>query len=122
MLMGMFDRVRCKYPLPDPDAQDLEFQSKTTPAQWLDDYIITQDGRLLHEAYEIRADESEDSSRGGFMERIDQRWETVDFSGPLEIHARGKSPEGETTWYAYWFWVKDGRVADLQRSQEMSQS
>ena len=43
--MGLYDNVRCRYPLPDQEAQDFRFQTKSTPAPYLDDYEITEDGR-----------------------------------------------------------------------------
>ena len=51
--MGLFDRVRCRYPLPDPVAQDLEYQSKSTPAQYLHQYEITPDGERFFFAMEL---------------------------------------------------------------------
>lgn len=50
--MGMFDTLRCKYPLPVTGASDLVYQTKDTPAQWLDYYEIREDGTLWHEAYD----------------------------------------------------------------------
>ena len=46
--MGMFDVVRCEYPLPDPRYQDLEFQTKAFD-NVLDHYTITADGRLVRQ-------------------------------------------------------------------------
>lgn len=47
--MGLFDTVRCDYPLPDPRLQDAEFQTKDLdPA--LEHYTITVDGRLVRQA------------------------------------------------------------------------
>ena len=45
--MGMFDYLRCRYPLPNPDHQDLEFQTKSFPGPALEQFEITPDGRLL---------------------------------------------------------------------------
>ena len=47
--MGLFDTVKCEYPLPDPAHQDLEFQTKDFECL-LDHYRITRDGRLVREA------------------------------------------------------------------------
>jgi hypothetical protein len=49
--MGMFDYVKCEYPLPIPEMQGRTFQTKSI-ADWpgMDTYTITTDGRLiLHE-------------------------------------------------------------------------
>jgi hypothetical protein len=113
--MGMFDNVRCRYALPDPEAQDLEFQSKSTPAQRLDNYVITADGRLLHEDYDERWEDTEESPFGFYLHRENIRWVPVDFRGELEIHEVVEQPDGTRKWYSYLFWFKDNRVADLQR-------
>jgi hypothetical protein len=47
--MGVFDYIRCDFPLPDGFAGGVKFQTKDTPAQYLETYIITSDGRLLDE-------------------------------------------------------------------------
>jgi len=47
--MGLFDTVKCKYPLPNPKHQDLEFQTKDLECL-LGEYTITADGRLLRHA------------------------------------------------------------------------
>lgn len=50
--MGTFDYLRCKYPLPLAGANALTFQTKNTPAQFLDTYELREDGTLWHEAYD----------------------------------------------------------------------
>ena len=47
--MGMFDRVHCDLPLPDPKHQDLEFQTKDLDCL-LDRYTISAEGRLVRQA------------------------------------------------------------------------
>jgi hypothetical protein len=113
--MGLFDSVRCHYPLPDLDDQDLEYQSKTTPAQSLDRYVITPDGRLLHEAYDTRLEETPAAPFGFYLHRENLRWEAVDFRGQLEIHTAVDLPDGRWRWCSYLLWFKGGRVADVQR-------
>lgn len=45
--MGVFDDIRCKYPLPaDPKFQDRTYQTKDTPKQFLELYEIGADGIL----------------------------------------------------------------------------
>jgi hypothetical protein len=55
--MGMFDTIRCEYPLPAPPqlagAQGLEYQTKDTPIQFFDNYKISADGFLYHLDYDI---------------------------------------------------------------------
>jgi hypothetical protein len=119
--MGLFDRVRCKYPLPDPEAQDLEYQTKSTFSPYLENYVITPEGRLLKEEYDIR-EESAPEAPGGFrLLRENGRWVQADFRGELEIHTTVPLPDGSLRWYSYLFWFKDNRVADLQRGTQWGQ-
>lgn len=45
--MGMFDYVRCDYPLPSQEDVGQEFQTKDFDAPFLRHYVITADGRLI---------------------------------------------------------------------------
>ena len=51
--MGMFDEIRCDYPLPDREVQAHVFQTKSLDSG-LDKYTISRDGRLIlhHVRYE----------------------------------------------------------------------
>lgn len=117
----MFDHVRCRYPLPDSEAQNLEYQSKSTPALALDNYVITPDGHLLHEDYDTRMEENAVAPFGFYLHRENCRWEAVDFRGELEIHTSVKQPDGTLKWYSYLLWFKDNRVADMQRGTSWGQ-
>ncbi len=44
--MGMFDELKCEYPLPDADVQDRTFQTKSLECL-MDRYTITREGRLI---------------------------------------------------------------------------
>ena len=44
--MGLFDTIRCEYPLPVAAHQDLEYQTKDL-GSLLENYTITRDGRLI---------------------------------------------------------------------------
>jgi hypothetical protein len=49
--MGMFDYVKCEYPLPEgaPDwAKGVYFQTHDTPRQFMENYTITAEGRLIY--------------------------------------------------------------------------
>lgn len=94
--MGMFDGVRCRYPLPWPEVQEDTWQSKDTPAQYLELYEIRADGSLWHEA---------DSEKGS-------HWLPVsDYSGELEMHTLVRYPDRPGhTWYSVQFLFKDGLV------------
>lgn len=62
--MGVFDYIRCEYELPDKWEQDVPFQTKDTPKQWLNTYTITKNGNLI---------DNDDGS-------------TVDFHGDLNFY------------------------------------
>ncbi len=51
--MGMFDDIRCKYPLPIDGANGLDYQTKDTESQYCDLYEIREDGTLWHEDYDM---------------------------------------------------------------------
>ena len=88
--MGMFDYLKCKYPLPDAGDNDLEYQTKDTPAQFLDNYEIRADGSLWHLDYCIE-DRSDPNAEGlarlvGRLSRVNERWEPVPFTGEIRFY------------------------------------
>lgn len=73
--MGLFDNLHCDYPLPDPEFQNEDFQTKDLE-QTLSRYRITRDGRLWYLRREVdplaphvflptATDESEDMNYHG---------------------------------------------------------
>lgn len=114
MIMGMFDRVRCRYPLPWFEVQEVVWQSKDTPAQFLDQYEIREDGTLWHEAYTLRVEETEESMLGFYLHRDDEHWVPVsDFCGELEIHHTRNMRTSPRIEYSVRFWFRDGKVKDI---------
>ncbi|MFZ9812193.1 MAG: hypothetical protein ACO3DD_03800, partial [Burkholderiaceae bacterium] len=61
--MGMFDYLKCKYPLPGVGDNDLQYQTKDTPAQMIDHYEIRAAGSLWHLNYDIE-DRSDPNAQG----------------------------------------------------------
>ena len=57
--MGLFDEVKCAYPLPDAEHQEREFQTKDLESL-MDRYTITHDGRLVRHARPGRGGPSRD--------------------------------------------------------------
>ncbi len=112
--MGLFNHIRCRYPLPDTEAQDFDFQTKSLPEQLLDNYEITADGRLLHEAYETRVEKNPAAPFGFYIHRENRRWEPEDFTGELEIHTSFRHPGEAGLWYSYVLEFQNGRVVGLQ--------
>lgn len=89
--MGAFDYVRCHYPLPVGGARALEYQTKDTPAQWLDLYEIRADGTLWHQDYDTE-DRSDPNADGlarlfGCATRVNERWEPVALTGEVVFYS-----------------------------------
>jgi hypothetical protein len=117
--MGVFDNVKCLYPTPWPDSKEWEWQTKDTPAQYLDDYEVREDGTLWHKEYDVE-DHSDPHATGlkamiGCMTRVNERWvQDRDFTGQLEIH------DGD---FSIIFWIRNGQVKDAvfyEREEEIS--
>lgn len=138
--MGMFDNLRCEYPLPGlADPTSIEFQTKSLGA-FMDDFRITPLGELQVSEYDVE-DRSDPSAEGisrvfGSATRIHTQWAPVNFSGILNFYGDANtgqlflipftSPtkmftdEGEVDvpkaeWFEYNALVKDGQVLSVER-------
>ncbi len=60
--MGMFDHLKCDYPLPVEGANARIYQTKDTPAQLLDNYEIREDGSLWHQSIDYNDDAPAEST------------------------------------------------------------
>lgn len=120
--MGMFDEIRCLYPLPLEGANTRTYQTKDTPSQGLDNYEIREDGTLWHEEYDIE-DHSDPNATGierifGCCARVNERWEPVDFTGEIRFYdfrrdyddEDGSDGEGWIEWSVY---LEHGKVVHL---------
>lgn len=110
--MGMFDYVRCDYPLPVEGAAKLQYQTKDTPSQFLDEYEIRADGTIWHQNYDIE-DRSDPLAKGferlyGMATRINKRWEPVALTGEVVFYA------GEFEFSAHFI---DGKISYLETLQ-----
>lgn len=85
--MGMFDYLKCEYPLPVEGANDLEYQTKDTPAQYMDIYTIRADGTLWYRPFSDQP----------------QEWEPApDFTGEIRFGTTtGARRTGSIEWSAY---------------------
>lgn len=115
--MGLYDDIRCKYPLPVDGANDLAYQTKDTPAQWCDSYEIREDGTLWHREYDTE-DRSDPNAEGlmrlaGCATRVNERWTQVpDFVGEVRFYTcNGNNGIEWIEWSAYFV---DGKVAHMQ--------
>lgn len=102
--MGMFDDIKVKYPLPAKcrQFQNRSFQTKDTPAQYLDLYMIRRDGTLWHQEYDTT--DTSDAAKWkkahpgkpvpkhldsfcGCMTRINKRWRKCkNFTGSITFY------------------------------------
>jgi hypothetical protein len=91
--MGMFDSIRCDYPLPLPleivdklpDIYEEEFQTKDFE-NFLDNYILTEEGELLFhkKKYEWRDDDN--SFLKGYMEVVEEKIVPHPFHGIVNFY------------------------------------
>jgi hypothetical protein len=118
--MGMFDNLKCSYPLPtNKNLQNNIFQTKHTPAQWLDLYEIREDGTLWHETYDIE-DHSDPAAKGflgkfiGCMTKVNKRWEFVnDFTGEIRFYTGN-----DKIWTEFSSYFVNGKLKELHFIKE----
>lgn len=112
--MGLFDYVRCHYPLPVEGANELEYQTKDMDWPYMDRYEIRADGTLWKEHYDTEDRSDPNAEPGsidsfiGCMTRVRKRWEPEPYTGALEFY---KNNNGRRLEFAALF--KDGRIAGL---------
>lgn len=112
--MGMFDDLRCEYPLPAKGANALSYQTKDTPAQWLDQYVIDATGKLHHEEYETE-DHSDPNAEGlarlfGSATRVNKRLVPVDdFTGEIRFY----DLPGEGQWIEFSSYFINGQLQSV---------
>jgi hypothetical protein len=118
--MGMFDDLKCEYPLPLAGANDLNYQTKDTNAQYLDRYEIRADGTLWHEEYETEdrsklgqwveahpGQETPEELKGfgalsGLMSSVNKRWVQEQITGEICFYTTlGEKHTGWIEWSAY---------------------
>lgn len=112
--MGMFDYLRCEYPLPVDGANELEYQTKDTPSQFLENYKIEKDGTLSYEScrYEDRSDQTLSGIMrlAGMMTRIVEGWEKVCFTGEIRFYT---TIEEDAKWIEFSSYFVDGKLKEL---------
>jgi len=102
--VGLFDDVRCRYPLPNPAHQDLVYQTKDLDNSW-DEYVITRRGRLVRETV------------GGPFEQRARRV-ACDIHKDVRIYTSIEVAKDEREWVEYVFRFTEGRVTRVHRSPD----
>lgn len=140
--MGMFDCIRWERPLPgiaeDDPAQKFLFQTKDTPVQFMDNYLVREDGTLWHQAYDTE-DQSEATKWKaanpgkelppemdglaafcGCMTRINHRWEESAFTGEIRFYAfrDETATPARGGWIEFSSYFVDGRVNQIHLIQD----
>ena len=121
----MFDYLKCEYPLPDDHMQDHLFQTKSLPAMFLDTYVITRAGRLVHQAYRMEEVPEEErpfygkpewddgwlSRFAGSLRRIPLGDVDLEWHGDVRFYESAD----DGTWYEYRARFTDGQLESIQR-------
>lgn len=103
--MGMFDTVRCDYPL--PSHQNEEFQTKDLAylvdgelmGGCLDDYEITSASRLRVHRHEREWCKDADALLGGYLRSVKDWWEDLpDVHGDIRIYTSSRNADGTSEW------------------------
>jgi hypothetical protein len=114
--VGMFDYIRCKYPLPVADTQDLQFQTKDTDKQFLEVYEIREDGSLWVEEVARQWVDDESWPLKGYMKRITQTWRPEMITGEIRFGAsHGPKTIGGIgeNWIEYSAYFENGKLSKL---------
>ena len=115
--MGMFDELRCDYPLPVEGMEGRIFQTKDTRRQTLDLYEIREDGTFWHQDYDIE-DRSDPSATGmeaarGVCTPVNKRWVKEKITD--EIYFYGFKNEADSTgWIEFKATIVGGQVLRIE--------
>lgn len=115
--MGMFDYLKCEYDLPVDGAPVDGWQTKDTPAQWLDTYTIRKDGTLWAQEYDIE-DHSNPNAEGidaiiGCMTRVNIRDVPCDMTGEVVFY-NFKDDQVRTGWVEFSAQFQSGKIVSLE--------
>lgn len=116
--MGMFDYLTCEYPLPIKGANKYSYQTKDTPAQYLDNYLIDKDGQLWHEDYDIE-DRSNHNAKGfkrfiGCMTKVNKRLVKEDFTGEIRFYTISEFGDKKYFWIEFSSYFVNGKLKHLE--------
>jgi hypothetical protein len=106
--MGLYDYLRCEYPLPEGAPVD-GYQTKDTPAQFLERYTITADGRLMERRVELEwIDDPGRGLIGGYFAAVPGTGEWVE----IPLHGDLWFYDGEWEFRARF---TEGRIARIEQ-------
>lgn len=113
--MGMFDYITCEY----GDMPDIEYQTKDTNAQYLENYKIDKDGYLWHEyrGYKWSPDPEREKDGGllafvGALKTTVREWRKLDgFRGNIVFYG---DRNGE--WFEYSALFDKGKIISIERT------
>lgn len=111
--MGLFDYLKCEYPLPVELKKGVRCQSKDTPAQWMDTYEIRADGTIWHLDY-VLVDRGDPKAEGldrlcGALHQENKRWVQLKITG--EITFGGETQDGE--WVTFSTYFVKGKLKEI---------
>jgi hypothetical protein len=133
--MGMFDYVICKYPLPNKEVQEIDFQTKSFPEPYMDIYIIDEAGYLIKEEKEYYTIPEKDRAYYGKPEWENPLYRFIgsvgtkskrlvyleDFIGIVNFYTYiddGIDEEGypiNTIWYEYNAYFTNGQLDSIEK-------
>lgn len=100
--MGMFDYIKCDYPLPQSRVQGNVFQTKDFDSN-MDSYLITQDGKL------------QKTSGNWFGRKIENGdYKDVPYNGVINFYELLVFNTEFKQWYEYSATFVDGWLVDLE--------
>lgn len=122
--MGMFDNITCDYKT-EPPTKGIHFQTKDTPAQYLDKYEIREDGTLWHEDYDIE-DRSNPNAKGllrfcGLQSKVNKRWEQIFLTGEIQFYNYGDDDELDYSAYFVKGKLKELHFIGVLQSPDVSE-
>ena len=125
--MGMFYYLTCEYPLPDPEAQRLRFQTKSLECL-LDRYTITADGRLiLHQVRYEAVPEAERPCWGtpdwekpfrkllGSLRAVQVGNRDTQYHGDIRFYEHVERQDGGREWFEFAARFTDGQLQWIRR-------
>jgi hypothetical protein len=115
--MGMFDHITCKFGIAQ-EHKELEFQTKDTPNQSLDNYRIDDSGQLWVEDYDVE-DRSDPNAKGwdrfvGCITRVNKRWEKINnFTGNINFYTNVSDGD----WIEYEAVIENGLTKKISKNE-----